>query len=262
MYTTNFMITKLEAKDPIMKEIINSKEKYEISPVNAVIEDNYMIPGLKGVKVNQKKTYQKMKNYGTYNESMTILTEDKPVISSENIYDQYLIKGNSNKRSISLIFNVTKDINIKRILEILKQEEVPGNFFLDGSIIEKNTSLIHQYKENEYEVLSYNNKYSKTLIKASISYLESITNEKNKYCLTEKENVKLLNICKKEKYHTLLINYKIKENLYYEIKKNLSNGYLFLIEINPQNEKELSPTIEYIKSKGYKILKIKELLSE
>ena len=203
-----------------------------------------------------------MKNYGMYNESMTVLKEEIPEISIENLYDSYLIKGNNKKHQVSLIFLVSEDIEIKNILEILKKEEVPGNFFLDGSMIEKNTSLINQYKENEYEILSYQKKYQKPLLKASISYLEMITKDNNHYCATQTENKKLLSFCKKEKLHTILLKNSIKENLYYEIKENINNGELLNIEINDKNEKELSPTIDYIKSKGYKIVKIKELLSE
>ena len=52
MYTTNWMITKLEEKDHLMQEIRQSKTKYEITPVNALIEENQVIPGIKGISID------------------------------------------------------------------------------------------------------------------------------------------------------------------------------------------------------------------
>ena len=47
-----------------------------------------------------------------------------------------------------------------------------------------------------------------------------------------------------------------------EVKSNLDNSIIISIDVNNYNIKELSTTIDYIKSKGYKILLLRDLLSE
>ena len=53
----------------------------------------------------------------------------------------------------------------------------------------------------------------------------------------------------------------IKENLLNNVKSNIQNGTIFFINENNKNLTELSSTINYIKSKGYNIVSINELLN-
>ena len=53
---------------------------------------------------------------------------------------------------------------------------------------------------------------------------------------------------------------KINKNLLSNIKKSLEKGNIIFIQENELNLKELSSTINYIKSKGINILNINELL--
>ena len=69
-------------------------------------------------------------------------------------------------------------------------------------------------------------------------------------------------MCNKLKLHTIKPSLVIKNNLYKNIKQNLSNGEIFTIEDNSYNEKELSTTIDYIIQKGYKIVTLENLLKE
>ena len=81
------------------------------------------------------------------------------------------------------------------------------------------------------------------------------------FCLNEKENTKFLEYCKKNKLYS--IQSKIySENLLYQIKKDLENGLIIQIEINPKTEKELSTVIQYLNSKGYSIVTLKTLIEE
>ena len=106
MYYTNKVIITMRTNDPIMIQITNNKDKYEILPVDAIIEEETIIPGLNGVVVDQMKSYQKMKKYGSYNESLTVLKEEQPTTSVKDYYDKYIEKGNPSKREISLVFKI------------------------------------------------------------------------------------------------------------------------------------------------------------
>ena len=86
-YYTNNIIEFLKEKDPIMKDIKNTDNKYKVDSVNALIMDNSIIPGKVGKSIDYKKSYSKMKQYGNYNEALTILKEVKPVISIDDNYE-------------------------------------------------------------------------------------------------------------------------------------------------------------------------------
>ena len=221
MFYTNKSINILKENDPIMKKIKSTKEKYEIDPVNAIINEDEIISGIKGKTIDYKTSYNKMKRYGTYNESLTVLKDTTPTISIENNYDKYLVKGNEKKRNISLVFILNKEKNIDTLIKLLNEKDIQVTFFIDGTISENNINLIKQLTEHEIEVLSYNNNYDEGIIKTTISYLESITNKKALFCYTEEENKKLLEICKKNKLHTIKPTKVITNQFYQTIKKQL-----------------------------------------
>ena len=84
-----------------MKDIKKTEDKYKIDSIDALIVDNNIIPGKIGKSIDYKKSYSKMKQYGAYNEALTVLKDVKPVISIDNNYDKYIISGNKEKRSIA-----------------------------------------------------------------------------------------------------------------------------------------------------------------
>ena len=58
---TKVLINILKKQDPIMQEIISHKSLYETQEINAIITENFIIPGNKGTKINLDKSYKKMK---------------------------------------------------------------------------------------------------------------------------------------------------------------------------------------------------------
>lgn len=260
-YYTNKIIDFLKESDPIMKDIKKTEDKYKINSVDALISGNNIVPGKKGKNIDYKKSYSKMKQYGAYNETLTVLKDVKPVISIEDNYDKYIISGNKEKRSVALVFKVYKDTNIDNILNILNKEKVSANFFIDGTYLENNVLKLKSMKSHELELLSYNNSFDESLFATSISYLENITSKDVLYCYSE-NNEEVLNLCSKLKLHTIMPSLIIKNNLYSEVKKYLDNSIIISIDVNNYNIKELSSTINYIKEKGYKILLLRDLLSE
>ena len=261
-YTINKETIDMKQKDPIMEKIKNSRQKYNIKPVNATIKDNTIIPGINGIEINYDKSYNEMKEYGNYNESLTVMEEVTPDISIDDNYDKYIINGNKNKKEVALLFKLTNDIDPNKKIDIIKEKNEKVTFFIDGTYLEQNINIIRRITNYELEILSYNSEFNPSLIKTSMSYLETISKNNTKYCYTEKENEKILSTCKKIKKHTIIPNMVIKNNLYKNIKNNLSNAMMFSIEINSYNEKELSMTIDYIKSKGYNLVPVNKLLRE
>ena len=145
-----------------MKEIIKNKSKFEIKSVNAIIKDNTIIPGIKGKEVDLEKTYTKMKQYGTYNEALTVFKETKPTISIEDNYDKLITSGNKENKNIALIFKLEKNTNLDKLLSILNYYNIQTTFFIDGLYIENNN--LNNLSNHQIELLSYNNTIDEILL--------------------------------------------------------------------------------------------------
>ena len=258
-FYTNKSISIIRNQDPLMKEIIKNKNKFEIKSVNAIVKENTIIPGKQGKEVDLEKTYTKMKQYGTYNEALTVLKETKPTISIDDNYDKLITSGNKENKNISLIFKVEKDTNINKLLSILNYHNIQVTFFIDGLYIENNNN-INNLSNHQIELLSYNNTIDEITFSSALSYLSYKTNKSPKYCLEENNNI--INLCKKLKLHTISPTIIIKKDPYKELKNNLSNSSIILVPINNQIYESLSTSILYIKSKGYNFLTLSDLLSE
>ena len=260
VFYTNKSIDILKNNDPIMKQIKNTKEKYTISPINAIINGNEIQSGTYGKEIDYESSYTKMKRYGKYNEALTVLKDTKPTISIEDTYDKYLTKGNSNKRNVSLVFKITDDKNIMELLSLLEKKDVQVTFFIDGTLLENNAKVIKSLSNHEVEILSYNNKQEETFMTASISYLESLTNREANFCYTENDNEDLLKMCSKNKLHTIKPTLVLKNDIYNNIKKSVEKDTVITIDNYQGNN--LSSAIDYLKSKGYNLVTIQDMFDE
>ncbi len=261
MYYTNICMEVLKEKDPIMQEIKSNMSKYEESANDATIIGNVIVPGHIGRRVNKNKSYSKMKKYGNYNETLTVMEEVKPELSVSNTFDKYIEKGNSNNKNVSFVF--IYDENIDKVIKILNSKHVPSTIFLDGMYLENDS--LNGLKNNwniDYELLSYNGEYDENLFKTSLSYLESVTKKSPKYCYSEVENSAVLNLCSKLKMHTIKPYIRIDDNLLKEVKSSLSNSIIISIKSSSSNVSELSSVIDYVISKGYDIVSLDNLISE
>lgn len=261
MYYTNICMEVLKEKDPIMQEIKSNMSKYEESANDATIIGNVIVPGHIGRRVNKNKSYSKMKKYGNYNETLTVMEEVKPELSVSNTFDKYIEKGNSNNKNVSFVF--IYDENIDKVIKILNSKHVPSTIFLDGMYLENDS--LNGLKNNwniDYELLSYNGEYDENLFKTSLSYLESVTKKSPKYCYSEVENSDVLNLCSKLKMHTIKPYIRIDEDLLKEVKSSLSNSIIISIKSSKSNISELSSVIDYVISKGYDIVSLDNLISE
>ncbi len=261
-FYTDKIISFLKQYDPIMKQIKKTDKKYHLKSIDAKVIGNEIISGQNGKEIDYEKSFDKMKNYGTYNEALTVLKEVKPTISITDTYDKYIIKGNPNNKNIAIVFKITKETNPTKILSIINYKKIPVTLFIDGLYLENHTSLIKKLSNHEIELLSYDSKTEEQFFKTSLSYLEAVTKKNAKYCYTEKDNEELLTMCKKLKLHTIKPTIVLNKNIYKEIKNNLSNSIIISLEINSSVEKELSTTIDYIISRGYKITSLDELITE
>lgn len=257
IYYTDKSVNILKLNDPIMKEIKNNLNKYKIESIDAIIDNNIIIPGKEGQEVDVKKTYDAMREYGSYNENLIKIKEIIPTISINDNLDKYIKLNNSDNKKISLIFIINKEVNINNLNKTLEKNNITATFFIEKNLIENNINFIKN-TNHQIELLNYN----KILFNSTKSYLESLTNSKLKYCYTEEENNNLLELCKDNKMYTIMPSLIIKKDLYKNIKSNIESSPIISIYLNKYTEKELNSSIEYLKKKGYKFYNLKSLINE
>lgn len=260
-YYTNKSIELIRMQDPIMKTIKNKESKYETKAINAIIKENTIIPGISGKVIDYDETYNKMKQYGAYNEVLTTLKEEKPAVSVEDYYDKYIISGNPAKKSVALIFKVEKR-SPKQTIEILDSKQIKATFFIDGYYLENNYNEIAIMTNHQLELLSYNSTYDKIYFSASKDYLETITKKPLKYCYCDYDNKEIINLCQSLNMHTVLPTIKVTSNPFQEVKSKLSNASIIVFSITDQTNSELPTILDYIKSRGYTLTTLTDLLNE
>lgn len=209
-YYTEKMSKVVMNNDNLVKEIKENSTNFEILPVSAVIEDEYIIPGLNGYTVNVLKSYDNMRFLDNFNSYYLEYDIIKPSISLDNNKDKIIKYGNKSKNSVAIIIKDNLDIinyvkekkiNITRIVN-------KDTFFKDANYEQINGDV-----ENYYIV-------EKLLKKVNINH---------NICYVEKD---IYNICKENKKY--LIEASITQTKYNlsNIKDNIKSGYIIYINDN------------------------------
>ena len=253
-FYTEKVITVVNEQDPIMIKINELKDNYKIESTNAIIEGNTIIPGISGMEVNVTASYENMKQVGIFKEMLLEYNAIKPSISIEDNYDKYIIKGNSTKKEVAIV--VLIDNEIDTFLEKTQKSNIIYNLFINYETLNNNLSKL---KNNNYQIYPY--EAQKDILALSNKLIEKNFNESS-YCLTEEEDKNILEICKQEKMHTIIPTIDSKTNAYNTIKEKIENGSIIKITPNTKTLNELNNIINFIKSKGYDIVSLEELLRE
>lgn len=263
-YYTDLAVDLVKKNDPIMQNIMKLENDYYIEPVSAEVNIDEITPGYNGVKVNVDESYRKMKKYNKFNENMLVFEEIVPDITLSKRYDKYIVNGNLYKSDVSLVFKVSDVANLEKIYNILLDKKISATFFIDGNIIENNMDLISDMSKdgNQIENFGYDGKYSYDMLVWTNNMIESLTNNKAKYCYSEYNNSELLELCSKNKMYVVKPNILATNYPFSKVKKNLDNGSIIALEANSETVKELPAIISYINQKGYNPTTLEISLSE
>lgn len=248
--------------DLIMKQIKQIAPLKKQEAINATINDNKIIPGKKGKVVNINKSYYKMKQYGEYEESLLVYQELKPKISYYDYLDKYVIKGNEQEKNIGLLVLVEDLTYLSSFLNIIKENQIKVSFFVERELVEQDSNLIINILAtgNQLGSLDFNTKYQ---IK-DFSWMNVLIKKRQGFneCYTDKEDEEILQNCANNKNSTILPKHYLDNNNLKKIKNNLQNGDIIAIAMNSQTETVLASLIQFIKSKGYEIKPVHDLLKE
>ena len=102
-FYTDRVMNFINKKDPLMNKIDLLKDKYEVLPVNAVLDSNTIIPGVKGKSVDLDKSYENMKVSGIFREDYLVYNDILPSEMLSNNMDKYIIGGNTSSNRVSLL---------------------------------------------------------------------------------------------------------------------------------------------------------------
>ena len=254
-FYTNKTVSVLKEQDEIMIKIKENIDKYNIDVIEAKIDNDTIIPGINGKKVNINKSYEKMKKIGIYNSNYLVYDIIYPKNRLKNNRNKYIIGGNNKKNDISLIFIVNDVNNIEKVVKILNNYSIKSDIFITNDFIINNKYLFNYLKENKFN-LNYYGDYSSSEFITNNTIIKS-NYKTNNFCYLENKNKEYLNICNLNKNYTIIPNLIIKNNMLSNIKKNIRKGYIISIYTNDISELELS--IKYIISKGYNIVTLNEI---
>lgn len=254
IYTEKVIDVTIE-QDEIMLKIKEEANKLNINPQNALIENDTIIPGNIGKYIDYEKSYKEMKKIGYYDPSFLIYEDIYPDVSIYNHYNLYIINGNQKQKNISLIYILNNDKTINTIKNSINKYQIPINFFIDSSFLNNNINIIEKLNNNEIYNYGLNGKYTKDNLIITNNIINNKANNKSIYCLFLEKNSNYLEKCANNK---MLSIYLSKNSNLSFIKNNLQNGSIFLIN----NTQELDSIIEYILSKGYKIVPLSQIITE
>ena len=234
---TEKLVNVVSEYDELMVQIKENKDNFKIQKKEAVIKDDTIIPGVSGKKVEIKKSYTKMRQYGKYNEKLYVYKTNSPKERLEENKDKYIIKGNKENK-VALI------IDEKYINDVIKYNE-KVTFNITNNWYKNNKQIVTKLVDKGY-IFMINNKYIKT-----------ISNQKNGYCYTEEKNKELLKECMSNDNYTILPNIIIKDNSLIKLEKQIDSGSIISVKSN-----NYLNIIRYIKNKGYEIVSIEELVND
>ena len=259
---TDKVFSEARNNDPLMKEVINYKEKNDVKPLEPTITGDEMVLGLSGLEVNEKESYEKMKQEDEFDKEKIVYDNTYPKTSISNNYDYYITKGNNKKENVSIIFKVSSSKNIDEILELISQSNVPVNFFIDGLFLEKNVETAFSMINLDCEIynLGYGGKYDKSMISVTNNLIESITLKDSNLCLNENKNNSQKNICSKKKMLTItptVINPDITK-----LKKELDKGIMIVYDLSYFDYSNFNLIVNTITSRGYEIVGLSSLIKE
>lgn len=238
----SFMYTdKVVDYSKINNTILTSIEEYSKENNKYCIEGKInelgIILSFDGKIVDKNKSYSNMKG-NLFNAKQIEYKEDECILNKENNLDKYIISGNEIENNISIVIDVTNKKYYQNMIEIFNKNQVQYNILVNDN---------------------YDGIYTKNILYKGTNIKDFSKKYENIYCVQYKEDI--LEECKNKKINSIkIINY-INDNLYQNIKKLLNKGNIYFIKESKKNLIDLDITIKYIKSRGYNIVSIDELLS-
>ena len=261
-FVTEQTATVVSDMDEIMIEIQAKKDEYKTDSIDAIIEDNTIIPGVNEKQVNINKSYKTMKNNGYFSDKLFVYDYTRPKVSLSDNIDKYITKGNPSKRMVSLIFIIEADEDITDILNIINNYNVKSTFFVNYNWFTNNNSLVEELINKGHIVAPLMNDYRSSDFEWMDMVLKKINKQSVGFCYNINNNQNNLEQCILKNNYTVKPIVISEKTPLVDIKEKLESGSMLSLKVNSEVKKELSTIIIHIKSKGYKLVNLKDNVME
>lgn len=246
---TEKVISVINDNDDIMLEIKEYANNHIILPIEGTINDDTIIPGIKGREVDINGSYNNMKHKKIFDVQLLKYNDIYPEHSIKDNIDKFVIAGNNNKKMVSIIYILNSNYNF------FINNDIPINIFINYSYLDSNINNLVNFKNSEIYNYGNNGTYTSENIIMGNNIINYKTNNKSIFCLSKDKNINTLNICSSNKMWTIIPSI---AGGYIDIKENVKSGSIILLE----NVSELSIINSYLMGKGYNIVGLSYLLSE
>lgn len=199
--------------------------------IEGSISEEGIILGYNGILVDKEKSFSNMKG-GLFNEDKLVFMRDECILNSRDNLDKYIISGNIHEKNISIVIDVVNHNYYEDMIKIFDEFNIKYNLMVNDYYEGSQTNLV--YKGN------------------NVDYFDSVI------CVYyDEDNLKE---CERKGFNTLkIVNY-IDIDLFSNIKKFLNKGNIIFIKESYNNLNELRITLNYIKSRGFNVISVNELL--
>ena len=239
-YFTEKTAILMRSKDPIMQGIMDYAKDNNYEPVNAIINDNYIVPGLIGKRIDEVKSLMHMKAIGVFNKTFLVTSDVYPNVSIENNKDKIINKGNPKKEAVSFIIENDNTNSLTYFIT----SNIPASLLVDTKSYNKNP-----YFEQINNDFNNYNELDKKLNKDKINTNICVINRNNK------------ELCTKKKKYLVEPSYILNNTNIVMIKNKVTSGDIILIKNNVIID-DISLLYNYLKSKNINVIKLSKLISE
>ena len=187
-----------------MQKIIKVKKEKNTKAVNAVIDNNYIIPGINGLEVDINASYSRMNNH--YNEELLFYKQIKPDVSLMDNKNKIINRGNSSKKMISIL--TSNDV----VANYCINRNIKCNYLIkDNKNINNRLEYINNGVDNYYQIERVLNK----------------NNINHDLCVINNNNEK---ICRLNNKYLIKPTYIINDSNIVNYLKKINRGDIILID--------------------------------
>ena len=256
--------TTAKLSDTLLTEIKSKKDGYKENAIEPIIKDDTIIPGINGKEVDVDKSYEAMSKIGYFDDKLLVYKPLEVQNTLDKNKDKYVINGNNTKMDVTLLFKTGSNDDLTPIINTLNQNKIKATFFINSEYLEKHHNQIINLIQNGHTVgnLSNNENYNDSDFVWMKTIITNIGPQKYNYCYTKKPNKSILKICNIQNSITIMPQITIIKNPLLNLKKTITSGSIISLEVNNSLIRELKAILNYIKSKGYTVKSLEELLKE
>jgi len=279
----NTSVQVLQQEDDLYQEIQQKSSSYSVPPENAYIDRVWKkTPGRNGLEVNIEKSYEKMKEEGSFSKELLVYDQHAPEVSMKDLPPSPIYRGHPEKEMVAFLINVSwGEEHIPKILDTLKEYNVKATFFIEGKWAKNNSELVkmideqghvignHAYNHPDMARLPYQKMTEQ--ISQTNDILSAITGDTPKWFAPPSGsfNDQVVQAAHNLNMETILwtvdtIDWKNPSVsvMINRIRDKLHPGATVLMHPTAVIEEGLPQLIETAKEKGYKIGDINKLISE